>query len=309
MKRRNFLKSGAALATLAALPTALQASKNNDSKQSLSFAMLTDVHIFPGEVPEKGFAAALQSIAQHPAKPSFIVNGGDAILDSLDNTEEAIAAQWQKWHQIVAQNTNLPFLHCLGNHDVYGWTNKNEAVKNRADYGKKRFLNELKLQQTYAHTQKGNWHFIVLDSIHPHPKGFEARLDENQFQWLSETLAKIPQNEYVILVSHVPLLSAVYRNVFEGKESELFTDLTDRILAHRDVWRIKELISKHKNIKICLSGHLHLQEEIKYLHTSYINCGAVSGNWWKGALQEFAPAYFVFNLADDGTFNYEVVNY
>ncbi|MET4082357.1 hypothetical protein ABIB40_002315 [Pedobacter sp. UYP30] len=57
------------------------------------------------------------------------------------------------------------------------------------------------------------------------------------------------------------------------------------------------------------SGNLHLQEEINYLHTTYVNCGAICGNWWKGKLQEFEPAYFNFHLFRDGSLKYEVVNY
>ncbi len=307
MQRRNFLKASAAAAALLTVPKAVQANSDVKIAPNLTFALLTDVHIEPGIVPETGFANALKAIQKQ--KPAFIVNGGDSIFDSLDRTEENIAAQWQTWHKLMQKENILPILNCIGNHDVYGWDNKDPNVKSRADYGKTRVLTELKMKAPYYHQKKENWHFIVLDSIHPHPKGFEAKLDEEQFNWLKQTLASIPKSEFVILISHVPLFSAAYKYPFEDKKNELFTDLSNRIMLHTDSWKIKEVLKNYSNVKLCLSGHLHLQEELKYLNTTYINCGAISGNWWKGVFQEFAPAFFMFNLYKNGNFNYKVINY
>ncbi|MBL0024974.1 MAG: hypothetical protein IPO98_08145, partial [Saprospiraceae bacterium] len=54
------------------------------------------------------------------------------------------------------------------------------------------------------------------------------------------------------------------------------------------------------NIKTCLSGHIHLQDEVNYLGIRYFCNGAISGNWWKGAFQEFEPAYAAFDFQNDG---------
>ncbi|MBC7418822.1 MAG: metallophosphoesterase [Pedobacter sp.] len=309
MKRRNFLKASAASVALSTLPNLVKANSNSSAEVELSFALLTDVHLEPTVVAVNGFTRALKAINNQKIKPSFIINGGDSIFDSLERPEKDIAAQWEVWHKINAEQNKLPMFHCIGNHDVYGWMNPDPAIKNSPDYGKARVLRELKMSHSYYKFKMKSWNFIVLDSVHKHPKGYEARLDEEQFKWLATQLQDIPRQEPIVIISHMPLFSAVYNYVFEGKTSELFTDLTNRILVHRDGWEIKELIKNYPNVKLCLSGHLHLQEEINYLQTSYVNCGAVCGNWWKGKLQEFEPAFFNFHLLKDGSFKYEVVNY
>jgi len=48
---------------------------------------------------------------------------------------------------------------------------------------------------------------------------------------------------------------------------------------------------------------------VDYLGIKYYCNGAVSGNWWKGAFQDFAPAYAVIELYDDGTSLRKMVEY
>ena len=70
---------------------------------------------------------------------------------------------------------------------------------------------------------------------------------------------------------------------------------------HTDFMQLKELFIQHPNVRLGISGHIHLQDEIEYLGVKYYNNGAVSGKWWKGNFQEFAPAYAIMELFDDGT--------
>jgi 3',5'-cyclic-AMP phosphodiesterase len=76
---------------------------------------------------------------------------------------------------------------------------------------------------------------------------------------------------------------------------------------HTDFLSLKKLFFTNTNIKVCLSGHIHLQDELDYLGVKYYCNGAVSGNWWKGAFQEFEPAYAVFDFYDDGTFSRKMI--
>jgi Icc protein len=84
---------------------------------------------------------------------------------------------------------------------------------------------------------------------------------------------------------------------------------TSRALLHVDNRRIKTLFEQHKNIKVCLSGHIHLQDEVDYVGIKYYCNGAVSGNWWSGAFQEFAPAYALFDFYNDGTVERQMIEY
>ena len=70
---------------------------------------------------------------------------------------------------------------------------------------------------------------------------------------------------------------------------------------HTDFFSLKKIFAAYPNIKLCLSGHIHLQDELDYLGVKYYCNGAVSGNWWKGSFQEFAPAYAVIEVFDDGS--------
>jgi len=51
---------------------------------------------------------------------------------------------------------------------------------------------------------------------------------------------------------------------------------------HVDAAKIKDLFAKHKNVKLCLSGHLHLVDRVDYNGVTYLCDGAVCGGWWKG---------------------------
>ena len=78
---------------------------------------------------------------------------------------------------------------------------------------------------------------------------------------------------------------------------------------HTDFISLKKLFLAHPNIKICLSSHIHLQDELEYLGIKYYCNGAVCGNWWKGSFQEFAPGYAIIELFDDGTSARNMVTY
>ena len=78
---------------------------------------------------------------------------------------------------------------------------------------------------------------------------------------------------------------------------------------HTDFISLKKLFMGYPNIKVCLSGHIHLQDELDYLAIKYYCNGAVCGNWWKGSFQEFAPAYVVIELYDDGRSVRTMMNY
>ena len=79
--------------------------------------------------------------------------------------------------------------------------------------------------------------------------------------------------------------------------------------CHIDARRIKNLFHQHPNVKVCLSGHIHLVDDVTYLGVRYLCNGAVCGGWWKGDYQEFAPAYALVDFYDDGTVGNRLVNY
>jgi Icc protein len=62
-------------------------------------------------------------------------------------------------------------------------------------------------------------------------------------------------------------------------------------------------------VKLCISGHVHLQDRVDYLGMSFVCDGAVSGNWWGGAHQECHEGFGVFDLYENGTFAHQYIDY
>jgi len=308
MKRRSFIQNIAAATGAAAIPATLHAE--NYQKNVIRFAHLTDIHVKPGEIPEQGMAKALQHVQQLKQKPQFIMNGGDAIMDALEADKQKTQTQFDLFKSILARENKLPIQHCIGNHDVWGWFIKNdETVKQDRLYGKQWVVDEFKMPGRFYSFTKGKWKFIVLDSTQLNPAGgYIARLDPEQLEWLQQELQNSNKDQFICMVSHIPILSICAGLFFDKTEAN--GDLKiQRNLMHSDFLTLKKLFAKHKNIKVCISGHIHLQDELDYLGIKYYCNGAISGAWWKGAFQEFAPAYAVMELFDDGSSKRTMVQY
>ncbi|OCX50904.1 hypothetical protein BEL04_19465 [Mucilaginibacter sp. PPCGB 2223] len=307
MKRKDFLRSGLAVATVSMVPQALDA-QSVSPKKSFRFAFISDIHVKPGAVPEAGMAKAIQHVQNLKPRAEFIINGGDHIMDALEAKKETAQKQWELYHSIMNANNKLTVYPCIGNHDIYGWFQKTPDTADPL-YGKAWAMKELNMTERYYNFKKGNWNFIVLDSVQNNPAGgYIGKIDEGQFAWLSAKLAAIPASEYICIVSHIPILS-ICSGLFFNK-TEVNGDLMiKRNLMHSDFLTLKTLFNKYPNIKACLSGHVHLQDEVHYHGINYYCNGAVCGDWWSGPFQEFDPAYAVFDFYEDGSCKREIVNY
>jgi Icc protein len=308
MLRRSFLQNISALAGAAGLPLSLDASPA--AKKSIRFAHITDIHVKPGEVPEKGTAKALQHVQQSKFRPEFIINGGDSIMDALEADKQKTQQQFTLFKTILAKENSLPIHHCIGNHDIWGWFIKNnESIRADKLYGKQWVVEELSMPARHYSFTKGKWKFIVLDSTQLNPAGgYIAYVDPTQLDWLVQELQSTPKDTFICVVSHIPILS-ICAGLFFNK-TEANGDLKiQRNLMHTDFLALKKLFMQYPNIKVCLSGHIHMQDELDYLGIRYYCNGAVSGNWWGGSFQEFAPAYAQVELFDDGSSKRAMVQY
>ena len=267
------------------------------------------MHVKPGQIPETGTAKALQHVQQLNKPVDFIVNGGDAIMDSLEADKQKTQTQWDLFKNILQKENSLPVYHTIGNHDVWGWFIKENKPDNDRLYGKVWVVETLEMKKRYYSFEKGKWHFIVLDSTQLNPAGgYIALLDPEQLDWLQLELKSVSADKYICIISHIPILS-ICAGLFFNK-TEVNGDLiVKRNLMHTDFLALKKLFLSYPNIRACISGHIHLQEELEYLGIKYYCNGAVSGNWWKGAFQEFDPAYAVMELFDDGSSRRTMVKY
>ena len=310
ISRRELLRQTGLLALFGAgLGSDVFAQKDNKGNKAkkgvLRFAHLTDVHLEPEMNAPAGLAKCLHHLQSQKHQPSFIMSGGDSIFDALNQPKDRVEVQWKLWQDIFKQDNSLPVEYCIGNHDCWGFGQKEDPL-----YGKQYAMEKMQLATPYRSFDKGGWHFIVLDSIQPKTDGtwYTCMLGEAQLDWLQKDLAATPATTPVIVVSHVPIMSAA--TVVVGNKMK---DDQGYVLGpgamHTDAPRIIEIFDKYPNVKLCLSGHIHLYEQIVYNGVTYISNGAVCGNWWKGTRYRTANGYAMVNLYHDGSFENEYVPY
>jgi 3',5'-cyclic AMP phosphodiesterase CpdA len=193
--------------------------------------------------------------------------------------------------------------YCLGNHDVW-W---NEDDKSQVLYGKQYSMDQLGLHTPYYSFTKAGWKFILLDSVHLDIDNtwYIGKLGDVQFAWLENELKNTDPKMPVLVMTHIPILTAT--NLVDQDVVNRWTMYGGDM--HTDVTKIISLFYKHPNVKLCLSGHIHLREKLLYDNVTYICNGAVSGAWWEGNKHETAPGYGIIDLYADGSFDEQYVNY
>ena len=71
----------------------------------------------------------------------------------------------------------------------------------------------------------------------------------------------------------------------------------------RDAVDLVALLSKY-NVRLALSGHMHMLDRIDYRGVTFISEGAVSGAWWKGAHKGFAEGFGIVDCTPTGSFQH-----
>jgi 3',5'-cyclic AMP phosphodiesterase CpdA len=301
MQRKSFLKSLGGLMLIPALPFKSIAA---EKKRVLRVAHLTDIHLKNKWDAPARFAKCLHHVQQQPGV-DFILNGGDVVFDINKENISTINDQWGLWHSTIKNECSLPMHYVLGNHDIW-W---NEDDKGQAIYGKKYSMDQLQLKSPWYSFTKNGWKFIMLDSVHLDIDNtwYIGKLGDEQLSWLQNELQQTPPGMPVCVLSHIPILSATLMvdDIADGanKWEILGGDM------HTDTNKIVDLFYKHPNVKLCLSGHIHLRDKVVYNGVTYICNGAVSGAWWEGNKRQTAPGYGLIDLYEDGSFEERYVNY
>ena len=315
MNRRSLLKS-ASLLPLATAPRLIESV--GQRKRSLRFAYLGDTHILPETKPMDGVAACLRHIQNQPDKPTFVLHGGDVIMDALVLDKMAVRKQFDAWNTVAKAENSLPIRYAIGNHDIWGY----DAASADGAWGKAWIQDELSMPGRYYSfdwpaSGGKKWHFVVLDTVQPKANGtwYETRVDAEQLAWLENDLAKTVSADRsadtpVLILSHVPILTAT---VFDFAQPVAAIDGKQTMIGGLTVSNAPELVAlfaNYPNVKTCLSGHTHLLDEVVYNNVRYYCNGAVSGNWWKSEMHRQTHAgYALFDLYDDGTIDRTYVAY
>jgi 3',5'-cyclic AMP phosphodiesterase CpdA len=311
--RRSFIKNASIITLSGALVTtkfdvlAKENAKKN-IKRVIRAAHLTDIHLLATAIPKEAFKRVLQAINTMADPPQLIINSGDSVMDMNNQSKTHIQSLWDSWNEIIATNY-IPMRGCIGNHDVW-YAPEPASETDKADplYGKGMILKQLNLPSPYYSFTQNGWKFIALDSINPGPDNIGYVLGDQQFNWLENELAHTDPNMPVLIFSHIPIITvtAILYYVQRGPVNKIKYPGYDQ---HADAKRIKDLFYKYKNVKVALSGHIHYLDSVDYLGVKYHCGGAVSGNWWNGTLDEFAPAYSILDLYEDGSSQYETIFY
>ena len=284
-----------------------QSSAPATRRKSLRIAHLTDIHVKPELHAGEGMAACLRH-AQQNHRPDLILTTGDLIFDSMATEEARVRSLWDLSETIWKAECSVPVEHSIGNHDIWGINKaKSKTTGSEPLYGKKWIMSLHGWERPYRSFDRAGWHFIALDSVFPEEDKYRGHIDDEQFAWLEHDLAQVAPSTPVLVFCHIPLLAAA---AFFKAQSEKTGDwVVPAAVMQIDTRKIKGLFLKHPNVKLCLSGHLHLVDRVDYLGVTYLCNGAVSGGWWKGPSQEFEPGYGVIDLYADGTFENKYVTY
>lgn len=266
------------------------------------FVHMTDLHIQPELGAADGVALAVKKVLALKPRPQFVIFGGDNIMDALNVTKERADLQFHLLSEAL-KPLEMPVHYAVGNHDVYGWGNK-EAQKTDARYGKALFAEKVNQKETYYAFEYGACGFIVLDSIAAKESGgWVAEIDDAQMQWLENTLKQVGQrNDPVFVVSHVPIMTLFTQYTLGTTFATPNSLIVGNGKAVRDLF-------KGYNVKAVLQGHTHVVEDCAYTGTHYITSGAVCGEWWKGPRLGVHPEGFgVYDVRAD-MFEWKYVPY
>jgi len=306
--RRDLLKR-AGLAGAACLLPAISLADGRKGKTNrkrvLRFAHFTDAHVEEHGADAKWLAKALEHANSLSDPPSMILFSGDMIFEGLQVDATVMRNQWAQFHGVMKNSNSLPVQYCLGNHDIWGWHSKTVDPREPL-YGKRWALDTLQMDHPYYSFDKAGWHFVALDSVVQSGHGYVGHLDHDQTAWLERDLA-VNCDKPTLIMSHIPILSAC--SAFFGFAEHTTGWHIPGALMHLDARHLKNVFHQHGNVKVAISGHLHLFDRVDYNSVSYLCNGSICGNWWKGPFQETPPGYTLMDLYDDGTWHREYVRY
>jgi len=268
-------------------------------------AFLTDFHIQPEQRAGEGSAAAIRhAMALKPA-PDVIIGGGDLIMDGFAAEEARTKVQFDLLRRTLAENTDRPFYPVLGNHDVWGWDEKaSKTTGKEPKWGKRWFLDEFQRDRSYYAVEHGGWRLVVLDTVFRTPDGYNGRIEDEQFEWLR---GQLQTEKPVLIASHIPLFAPC--TMMYGYNPQTGWWNVGGNLMTKNFNDVKKLFDERPNVKVCLSGHIHLQDRYDYNGVGYLCGGAVSGAWWGGRFHDFDPAYLVLDLWPDGRWEHRFVSW
>lgn len=298
LNRRRFLSLSAA-AVASGFPLPAQQLRATGSKPgSLKLVFFTDTHTQPELRAGEGTALAIAKIKS--LKPDLCIQGGDHVFDMAAVPRERSLMLLDLYAKTERALDAVPIQHVIGNHDVFGRVPSTGVALSDPLYGKKAFEQRFDAK-TYRSFDRAGYHFVLLDSIQITPeREFDAMIDPAQLTWLKADLASIPAGTPVLVVTHVPLVSAAPQysppddKAAKAAAYQALTNLHGFLVGNAR--EVLDVLDGH-NVIAVLQGHTHINETVRWRGVPYVTSGAVSGNWWRGSRWGTPEGFTVLELA------------
>lgn len=289
LARRSFLSLsvGTSLLAVNGARGAAPARPPMLAHEPFTFLFITDTHLQPELNANGGCHMAFRKAKTVPA--DFAIQGGDHVFDAL-GVNAGRATMLLDLYRRTADDLTLPVHHTIGNHDCFGVYTKSGALPTDPMYGKKYFEDNFG-QLYYAFDHKGV-HVVVLDSIGiAADRAYEGRIDAAQIAWLSQDLAAQPVGTPVIIVTHIPLVTAI-----EDYAAPPSVPPAHHGLSVVNAYEVLPLFD-HYNVIAVFQGHTHVLERVEWHGVPYLTGGAVCGNWWHGTRYGTPEGFMVVDVA------------
>ncbi len=287
--RRAFLKQAAlGGAAVAGWPVFRSRAAETGRAGRLRIVYYTDIHARKEwDTPEAMMTAARKMSGEHA---DLVLCGGDLITDGFQSPAEAVSHRWDVYRDM--HETITPHPHAaIGNHDLVAAAPE-DGSEPAAD-PRAVFLREMGLERTYRSFDADGLHIMFLDpfDITGGDMPYRGRVDEAQLAWIRDDLARVDQDTPVIVLCHMPLMTAFYQAVAGATAPAPENRVT---INNREVL---ETFRDH-NLLMVLQGHLHVNEMIDWGSTTFTTGGAVCGKWWRGSWHGTPEGYGVLDIAN-----------
>lgn len=311
--RRRFLHQllGAGAVTVAGLDS-LSAQTSHASPadtEGFRFAFVTDIHLMKGGAMRsiEGMAACLGAVEKLNPRPEFILVGGDLIHAGRDLTISDAEKNLDLFLSVWNDHTALPAYWVFGNHDLVGTSNQSASPTDK-HYGKGLFKDYFQLPHLFYSFDHKGWHFVVLDDIALQlDHTYIGQFFDDELRFLKADL-DANKTKPTIICAHIPAMSNLPLGLLLARAAGSHQMPHPKNLVCVNGARLLDAFPGH-NIKAVLAGHLHHFEKLENNGVTFINSGAVCGNYWKGAMFSSPEGFGVVDLSATGSVAFDYRSY
>jgi 3',5'-cyclic AMP phosphodiesterase CpdA len=238
----------------------------------LRIGFYTDLHMRTEWQSPAGWQQAARMLDDQ--KTDFTICGGDMITDGFDAAAKSLEPRWEVYLQgrALISNDVYPI---IGNHDLVGAIPADGSAPEQDP--RRVFKEKMKLDSSWYSFDAGGVHFVAIDpfDIGWEGQSFRGYVSAEQQEWIKRDLSGVSKTQPIVLLSHIPLMTSFTQAV---KGALAASSVRSVVNNSGDVLH---LFSQY-NLVAVLSGHLHVNETLRWKNTTFITGGAICGSWWRG---------------------------